>query len=85
MPAIMSLLNRLARPSRRSAPASRDADQCRHAGSAPGTDRGGSHLFLGFNDITEPTEGLLPPGEEHVRDLLRFVGDGARARPMVIH
>ncbi|KPL52055.1 hypothetical protein ABB55_07285 [Prosthecomicrobium hirschii] len=44
-----------------------------------------NHLFLGFNDITEPTEGLLPPGEEHVRDLLRFVGDWDRARPMVIH
>ncbi|MEJ1157834.1 tyrosine phosphatase family protein [Prosthecomicrobium sp. N25] len=44
-----------------------------------------NHLFLGFNDITEPTEGLIPPGEEHVRRLIRFVRDWDRSDPMVIH
>ena len=44
-----------------------------------------NHLFLGFNDITEPTEGLVPPGEEHVRRLIGFVDAWDRAAPMVIH
>ncbi|SOC09833.1 tyrosine phosphatase family protein [Stappia indica] len=45
----------------------------------------GDHLFLAFNDITAPAEGLTPPGEDHVRELLAFVGDWDRATPLVIH
>ncbi|WP_428699872.1 tyrosine phosphatase family protein [Stappia sp.] len=45
----------------------------------------GDHLFLAFNDITAPAEGLTPPGEIHVRQLLDFVGAWDRAQPMVIH
>ncbi|WP_186394964.1 MULTISPECIES: tyrosine phosphatase family protein [unclassified Stappia] len=44
-----------------------------------------NHLFLAFNDITAPAEGLTPPGEAHVRDLLDFVHDWDRTTPMVIH
>ncbi|MBC2858290.1 tyrosine phosphatase family protein [Stappia sp. 28M-7] len=43
------------------------------------------HLFLAFNDITAPAEGLTPPGEAHVRKLLDFVGDWNRSTPLVIH
>ncbi len=43
------------------------------------------HLFLGFNDIAAPVNGLLPPGEGHVRDLLGFVGTWDRSTPLVIH
>jgi predicted protein tyrosine phosphatase len=43
------------------------------------------HLFLGFNDIVEPQEGLEPPGEAHVRKLMDFADSWNRAGPMVIH
>ena len=38
-----------------------------------------------MNDIVEPIEGMTPPGEEHVRTLLDWVGDWDRAAPMVVH
>lgn len=44
-----------------------------------------NHLFLGFNDITAPMEGMTPPGEEHVRKLIAFVEAWDRTDPMVIH
>lgn len=43
------------------------------------------HLFLGFHDIVEPMDGMLPPGEEHVQEFLRFVGDWRQDAPMVVH
>ena len=43
------------------------------------------HLFLAFNDITVAAEGLTPPGEVHVRQLLSFVRRWNFAGPMVIH
>lgn len=43
------------------------------------------HLFIGFNDIVEPTEGLIPPSEEHVHDILRFAADWDRLSPMIVH
>jgi predicted protein tyrosine phosphatase len=59
-----------------------------NAGTAvqrPSRIRPENHLFLGFNDIIEPTEGLTPPAEEHVRQLLDFVVAWDRQEPMVIH
>lgn len=44
-----------------------------------------NHLFLGFNDIVEPTEGLLPPGEMHVREFMKFVESWNQAAPMIVH
>lgn len=44
-----------------------------------------NHLFLGFNDIVEPTEGLLPPGEIHVRDFMNFVESWDQAAPLIVH
>ncbi|MGQ7792369.1 tyrosine phosphatase family protein [Faunimonas sp. B44] len=43
------------------------------------------HLFLGFNDISEPAEGLVLPGEDHVRRFLDFVGSWDQEGPLVIH
>lgn len=43
------------------------------------------HLFLSFHDITTPAEGMTPPGEAHVRQLLDFVADWDGTTPMVIH
>lgn len=44
-----------------------------------------NHLFLGFNDIIEPTAGLTPPGDHHIASLLRFAERWDRERPMVVH
>lgn len=44
-----------------------------------------NHLFLGFNDIVEPTEGLLPPGEIHVQHFLEFVDKWDQQAPMIVH
>lgn len=43
------------------------------------------HLFLGFNDITEPVDGMTLAGEEHVRDLLDFTGRWDRSAPLLVH
>ncbi|GAB4349544.1 MAG: tyrosine phosphatase family protein [Oricola sp.] len=43
------------------------------------------HLFLGFNDIAMPIEGMTPPGEEHVRAILDFARGWDRAAPMIVH
>ncbi len=45
----------------------------------------GNHLFLGMNDIVQPLEGYIAPGEEHVGQLLRFVQRWDRANPLVVH
>ncbi len=44
-----------------------------------------NHLFLGFNDIVEPTDGLIPASSAQVARFLDFVAGWDRARPMVIH
>lgn len=43
------------------------------------------HLFLGFNDIAMPMEGMTLPGEEHVRAILDFGAAWDRATPMIVH
>ena len=43
------------------------------------------HLFLGMHDIDMVMDGMTPPGEAHVRQLLDFVRGWDRARPLVIH
>ena len=44
-----------------------------------------NHLFLGINDIIEPQDGMVLPGEEHVRRLIEFADSWDRQQPMVIH
>ncbi|WP_428644374.1 tyrosine phosphatase family protein [Roseibium sp.] len=43
------------------------------------------HLFLAFNDIAQPVDGLVPPSERHVEDFLAFVRAWDRQAPLVIH
>ncbi|WP_417671900.1 tyrosine phosphatase family protein [Roseibium sp.] len=43
------------------------------------------HLFLGFNDIVTPIDGLTPPAEAHVERLLGFVKAWDRSSPLVVH
>ena len=51
----------------------------------PDTISADNHLFLGFNDIVEPTEGLLPPGEDDVRHFMDFVNNWDQSAPMIVH
>ena len=43
------------------------------------------HLRLAMNDICEPADGLVLPGEHHVAELVRFTLDWHRAAPLLIH
>ena len=43
------------------------------------------HLWLSLHDIAEAQEGMVLPGETHVRSPLDFARSWDRARPMVIH
>ncbi|MGD9738881.1 MAG: tyrosine phosphatase family protein [Bauldia sp.] len=43
------------------------------------------HLFLGFNDITEPMAGMILPAEAHIGKLLDFVSRWDRATPLLVH
>jgi predicted protein tyrosine phosphatase len=44
-----------------------------------------NHLFLGINDIVEPTDGMVTPAEEHVSELLTFIDRWDRKAPIVVH
>jgi predicted protein tyrosine phosphatase len=44
-----------------------------------------NHLILGMDDIAEPMEGYVHPGEEHVSRLIEFAQRWERKAPMVIH
>ncbi|ATU92195.1 tyrosine phosphatase family protein [Phyllobacterium zundukense] len=43
------------------------------------------HLFLGFNDIVEPMEGMTHPVADHVSDLIAFGRRWDREAPLLIH
>jgi predicted protein tyrosine phosphatase len=44
------------------------------------------HLFLGFNDIVEPVDGLTPPAASHVEAFLAFARETwPRQSPLLIH
>ena len=45
----------------------------------------GRHLRLAMNDIAEHQPGLVPPGEEHVVELIDFVTSWDRQAPVLIH
>lgn len=44
-----------------------------------------NHLYLGFNDIAVPMEGMTLPAAEHVEKILDFAREWDRADPMLIH
>ena len=43
------------------------------------------HLFLGMHDICDPAEGMICPAEEHIAELLDFIGRWDRRSPVVVH
>ncbi len=43
------------------------------------------HLFLGMSDIAAPIDGHILPGQDHIAQLIAFVGAWDRQAPMVIH
>src|SRR5947209_19627427 len=43
------------------------------------------HLFIGMSDISEPLDGHILPGEQHVRQLIAFARAWDRNEPLVIH
>ncbi len=43
------------------------------------------HLRLSVNDIAEPQQGLILPGEEHIRAILGFIDSWDQRAPMLIH
>jgi len=45
----------------------------------------GNHLHVGVDDIAEPIEGYIHPGDEHVARLIAFVRQWERTAPMVVH
>lgn len=51
----------------------------------PASIAAGDHLFLGFNDINEPVDGMTLAGEDHVRALIEFGARWDGLAPMLIH
>jgi predicted protein tyrosine phosphatase len=43
------------------------------------------HLFLGFNDIVAPVDGMTAPGPAHIERLLDFLAAWDRNAPLVVH
>jgi predicted protein tyrosine phosphatase len=44
-----------------------------------------NHVFLGFNDIVEPVDGMTLPGEAHVARVLDYIFAWDRADPVIVH
>jgi predicted protein tyrosine phosphatase len=44
-----------------------------------------NHLVLSIDDIEDELEGMVAPGEDHVSELLQFVGRWERKKPIVVH
>ncbi len=51
----------------------------------PGRIAEADHLFIAVNDIWEPQDGMILPGERHVRDILDFAGRWDRNSPLLVH
>jgi predicted protein tyrosine phosphatase len=45
----------------------------------------GDHLLLDMDDISEPIDGYVLPGEMHVTQLIDFVSGWDRSAPLVVH
>jgi predicted protein tyrosine phosphatase len=44
-----------------------------------------NHLILGMDDISEPADGYICPGDDHLTRLIAFVRGWDRAKPLVMH
>lgn len=45
----------------------------------------GRHLFIGFNDITEPSDGMIHPSVDHITQFIAFGQRWDREAPLLIH
>lgn len=45
----------------------------------------GNHLHVGVDDIAEPIDGYIPPGDDHVARLIDFVRQWRPVSPLVVH
>ncbi len=45
----------------------------------------GNHLKLTMHDIAMPVDGMQPPGGKQIEELIAFVGDWDRQKPMLVH
>jgi len=43
------------------------------------------HLILGMDDVPEPADGYIAPGENHVATLIAFARAWDRSAPLVVH
>jgi predicted protein tyrosine phosphatase len=43
------------------------------------------HLWLRMDDIADEIEGMIPPSEKHVVDLIEFLKRWNREKPLVVH
>src|SRR4029077_17452673 len=44
-----------------------------------------NHLVLSMDDITTPIDGYVSPSEEHVTQLVEFLKNWDRSKPLVMH
>lgn len=44
-----------------------------------------NHLYLEFNDITAPAQGLVPPSAAHVEQILAFGARWDQKSPLLVH
>ncbi len=44
-----------------------------------------NHLRVQVHDISEPVAGSIPPGEEHIRELIDFLHDWPADAPLLVH
>jgi predicted protein tyrosine phosphatase len=44
-----------------------------------------NHLHVAIHDISEPAEGMVYPGEEHVSRYLNFIRRWDRSAPIILH
>ena len=51
----------------------------------PASIKAENHLYLEFNDITAPAQGLIPPSPAHVEEILSFGREWDQQRPMIVH
>jgi predicted protein tyrosine phosphatase len=43
------------------------------------------HLWLRMDDIADNIEGMTPPNEKHIEDLIEFLNRWDREKPLVVH
>lgn len=59
--------------------------QSSHMPDTPADPPGIQHLKIAVDDITEPMLGMTLPREDHVADLIDFVANWNRRKPIVVH